>query len=274
MYVLKIWMGFKWWNFVSDKEENDSKWPISDHIGRQELQIVIWNEHNSFTTSKIGSLVDVQSCHDPEGFVSSIILFCQGQEVRGLCLKTRHLLSLYMIWVQIGSLSMMPLVVLCNSRNHKVRKERHKILMDRNVGDRADSAEDSGSSQPYPSTLPGIPKGSARQLFQHLQGPMEEDTLKSHFECVRTTSSSLDSGSYSTSTSYIWCKLHLQQGFAAAIVHENSLSPPSATFNIYLFQDKRNDDASAWILGNWLTGYVKYGYRLSKPIFVCKVSTE
>ncbi|KAF9607487.1 hypothetical protein IFM89_036084 [Coptis chinensis] len=99
-----------------------------------------------------------------------------------------------MIWVQIGSLSMMPSIVLCNSRNHKVRKERHKILMDRNAGDGADSAEDSGSSQPYPSTFLGIPKGSARQLFQHFQGPMEDDTLKSHFECVRTTSSSLDSG--------------------------------------------------------------------------------
>ncbi|XP_024973715.1 chromatin modification-related protein EAF1 B-like isoform X2 [Cynara cardunculus var. scolymus] len=70
----------------------------------------------------------------------------------------------------------------CISRNSKECKERHKILMDRNTGDGADSAEDSGSSQPYPSTLPGIPEGSARQLFQRLQGPMEEDTLKYHFE--------------------------------------------------------------------------------------------
>lgn len=30
--------------------------------------------------------------------------------------------------------------------------------MDRNAGDGVDSAEDSGSSQSYPSTLPGIPK--------------------------------------------------------------------------------------------------------------------
>ena len=30
--------------------------------------------------------------------------------------------------------------------------------MDLNTGDGADSAEDSGSSQPYPSTIPGIPK--------------------------------------------------------------------------------------------------------------------
>ncbi|PPR86594.1 hypothetical protein GOBAR_AA34098 [Gossypium barbadense] len=68
-------------------------------------------------------------------------------------------------------------------RKPKECKERHKILMDRS-GDGADNADDSGSSQPYPSTLPGIPKGSARQLFQRLQGPMEEDTLKSHFEKI------------------------------------------------------------------------------------------
>ncbi|OMO89275.1 hypothetical protein CCACVL1_07948 [Corchorus capsularis] len=71
----------------------------------------------------------------------------------------------------------------CIFRKPKECKERHKILMDRS-GDGADSADDSGSSQSYPSQLPGIPKGSARQLFQRLQGPMEEDTLKSHFEKI------------------------------------------------------------------------------------------
>ncbi|KAH6765355.1 hypothetical protein C2S52_000181 [Perilla frutescens var. hirtella] len=72
----------------------------------------------------------------------------------------------------------------CIFRKAKECKERHNFLMDRTSGDGADSAEDSGSSQPYPSTLPGIPKGSARQLFQRLQGPMEEETLKSHFEKI------------------------------------------------------------------------------------------
>ncbi|XP_020539175.1 chromatin modification-related protein EAF1 B isoform X2 [Jatropha curcas] len=72
----------------------------------------------------------------------------------------------------------------CIFRNPKECKERHKGLMDKGAGDGADSADDSGSSQSYPSTLPGIPKGSARQLFQRLQGPMEEDTLKSHFEKI------------------------------------------------------------------------------------------
>ncbi|XP_019106451.2 chromatin modification-related protein EAF1 B isoform X3 [Beta vulgaris subsp. vulgaris] len=72
----------------------------------------------------------------------------------------------------------------CIFRKPQECKERHKNLMDRTPGDGADSAEDSGSSQPYPSTLPGIPKGSARQLFQKLQRPMEEDTIKSHFEKI------------------------------------------------------------------------------------------
>lgn len=48
--------------------------------------------------------------------------------------------------------------VQCIFRKPKECKERHKILMDLNTGDGADSAEDSGSSQPYPSTIPGIPK--------------------------------------------------------------------------------------------------------------------
>ncbi|KAI4829199.1 hypothetical protein KUCAC02_023259 [Chaenocephalus aceratus] len=36
-------------------------------IGRQELEIVIGDEHISFTTSKIGSLIDVNQSKDPEG---------------------------------------------------------------------------------------------------------------------------------------------------------------------------------------------------------------
>jgi len=48
-------------------KEDNSNWPEPDRIGRQELEIVMGNEHISFTTSKIGSLVDVQSSKDPEG---------------------------------------------------------------------------------------------------------------------------------------------------------------------------------------------------------------
>lgn len=48
-------------------KEDDKLWPEPDRVGRQELEIVLGNEHISFTTSKIGSLVDVQKCQDPEG---------------------------------------------------------------------------------------------------------------------------------------------------------------------------------------------------------------
>ncbi|KAL0436159.1 UNVERIFIED_CONTAM: Chromatin modification-related protein EAF1 A [Sesamum radiatum] len=87
-------------------------------------------------------------------------------------------------WELVSDAINSTLHVKCIFRIAKECKERHNFLMDRTSGDGADSAEDSGSSQPYPSTLPGIPKGSARQLFQRLQGPMEEDMLKSHFEKI------------------------------------------------------------------------------------------
>ncbi|KAM4070609.1 hypothetical protein ACB094_12G178000 [Castanea mollissima] len=87
-------------------------------------------------------------------------------------------------WELVSDVINSTLQFKCIFRKPKECKERHKLLMDRSAGDGADSAEDSGSSQSYPSTLPGIPKGSARQLFQRLQGPMEEDTIKAHFEKI------------------------------------------------------------------------------------------
>lgn len=48
-------------------KENDSKWPKKDKDGRQELEIRLGNNHISFETAKIGSLVDVQESEDPEG---------------------------------------------------------------------------------------------------------------------------------------------------------------------------------------------------------------
>ncbi|CAH9107577.1 unnamed protein product [Cuscuta epithymum] len=48
-------------------KEDDSNWPEPDRVGRQELEIVLENEHICFTTSKIGSLMDVQTSKDPEG---------------------------------------------------------------------------------------------------------------------------------------------------------------------------------------------------------------
>jgi hypothetical protein len=48
-------------------KEDDANWPLPDRVGKQELEIVLKNEHISFTTAKIGSLLDVQSSKDPEG---------------------------------------------------------------------------------------------------------------------------------------------------------------------------------------------------------------
>lgn len=55
---------------IEDSEilkEDDNHWPAPDRIGRQELEVVCGKEHISFTTSKIGSLADVQASKDPEG---------------------------------------------------------------------------------------------------------------------------------------------------------------------------------------------------------------
>lgn len=41
--------------------------PPQDRTGRQELEIVLGDEHISFTTSKIGSLIDINNSRDPDG---------------------------------------------------------------------------------------------------------------------------------------------------------------------------------------------------------------
>lgn len=48
-------------------QEDDANWPQPDRVGRQELEILIGNQHISFTTSKIGSLLDVNQSKDPNG---------------------------------------------------------------------------------------------------------------------------------------------------------------------------------------------------------------
>ncbi|KAB2052202.1 hypothetical protein ES319_A12G103700v1 [Gossypium barbadense] len=50
-------------------KEDDNNLAEPDHAGRRELEleVVMGNEHISFTTSKMGSLVNVQSSKDPEG---------------------------------------------------------------------------------------------------------------------------------------------------------------------------------------------------------------
>ena len=48
-------------------KEDDRNWPAPDRVGRQELEIVLGNEHISFTTTKLGSVNQVQSSSDADG---------------------------------------------------------------------------------------------------------------------------------------------------------------------------------------------------------------
>lgn len=48
-------------------KSDDSNWPEPDRVGRQELEVVLGNEHISFTCAKIGTLAEIQNTKDPEG---------------------------------------------------------------------------------------------------------------------------------------------------------------------------------------------------------------
>ena len=48
-------------------KEDDKNWPEPNRDGRQEFEVVLGNQHISFATAKIGSLLDVQESTDPEG---------------------------------------------------------------------------------------------------------------------------------------------------------------------------------------------------------------
>ncbi|KAK2102359.1 hypothetical protein P7K49_020026 [Saguinus oedipus] len=48
-------------------DDSDALWPTPDRVGQQELETVIRDEHISFITSKISSLIDVNKSKDPEG---------------------------------------------------------------------------------------------------------------------------------------------------------------------------------------------------------------
>eukprot|EP00045_Choanoeca_perplexa_P009300 m.88917 g.88917 ORF g.88917 m.88917 type:complete len:149 (-) comp14842_c0_seq3:1969-2415(-) len=55
---------------IEDSEitkEDDNLWPMPDRVGRQELEIVLGDDHISFTTAKIGSMIEVNDSKDPEG---------------------------------------------------------------------------------------------------------------------------------------------------------------------------------------------------------------
>ncbi|CAK0772216.1 hypothetical protein CVIRNUC_003940 [Coccomyxa viridis] len=48
-------------------KEDDANWPPPDKVGRQELEIILGEAHISFTTTKLGSLMQVQQSKDPDG---------------------------------------------------------------------------------------------------------------------------------------------------------------------------------------------------------------
>lgn len=54
-------------NVVQVTKEDDNEWPAPDRVGRQELEVVLGNEHISFCTTKLGSLMQVQQSKDPDG---------------------------------------------------------------------------------------------------------------------------------------------------------------------------------------------------------------
>ena len=49
--VLRAWLQLM--------KEDDNSWPMPDRVGRQELEVVMGSEHISFTTTKLGSLLQV-----------------------------------------------------------------------------------------------------------------------------------------------------------------------------------------------------------------------
>jgi len=47
-------------------KEDDAFWPPPNQVQQQKLEIIIGDEHISFATSKIGSLISVNQSKDPE----------------------------------------------------------------------------------------------------------------------------------------------------------------------------------------------------------------
>ena len=57
-----------WWGLhMQILKEDDASWPPPDKAGRQELEIILGEAHISFTTTKLGSLMQVQQSKDPDG---------------------------------------------------------------------------------------------------------------------------------------------------------------------------------------------------------------
>ena len=86
--------------------EDDELWPQPDRVGRRELEIVIGDEHISFTTSKIGSLVDVNQSRDPDGlrcfyYLVQVCIFCFDFPVQASKVLPKITLTIYIVGPQV-----------------------------------------------------------------------------------------------------------------------------------------------------------------------------
>jgi protein mago nashi len=77
---------------------DDSVWPEPDRVGRQELEVVLDNEHISFTCSKLGSLAEIQNTKDPESLknfyflaqdIKCLVCACGAQPGERACARAR-----------------------------------------------------------------------------------------------------------------------------------------------------------------------------------------
>eukprot|EP01080_Neovahlkampfia_damariscottae_P000328 gene328-6742_t len=69
--------------------QDDASWPMPDLVGKQELEIVYKNQHISFMTNKIGSLLDTRKSQDPEG-LKKFYYFIQDLKSFVLSMITLH----------------------------------------------------------------------------------------------------------------------------------------------------------------------------------------
>ncbi|KAF0926677.1 hypothetical protein E2562_027117 [Oryza meyeriana var. granulata] len=180
----------------SDSEQFDSKWNIAAHGGQHALKKLKLMRQGIDISQEASPVASQMSNMANSAKIIKIITRDRGRKGKALKAMTSSggwsnfedqalvvlVHDLGQNWELVSDAINSIVQFKSVYRQPKGCKERYKVLVDKNSGDGADSADDSGSSQHYHFTLPGIPKGSARQLFQRLQGPIEEENLKAHFE--------------------------------------------------------------------------------------------
>ena len=64
--------------------QNDKGWPTANRSGRQELEVIIGDQHINFTTFKIGTLAEIQGTEDAAGVT---VLHYLSQDLKALVLS-------------------------------------------------------------------------------------------------------------------------------------------------------------------------------------------